>query len=94
MKATSELALVDALVQPRPAEHQAAQPVHQRALRRAHQLGPALVDVLAQAEAGSCDVAVDREVHEVFELVLPQAPADEAELQWRPARSAPRSPPR
>ena len=43
-----QLALVHALVQPRAAEHEAAQPVHQRTLRRSDQLGPAVVDVLAQ----------------------------------------------
>ena len=43
-----ELALVDALVEPRPAEHEPAQPVHERALGRSDELGPAVVDVLAQ----------------------------------------------
>ena len=52
-KPTLELALVDALVEPGAAEHEPAQPVHQRALGRADQLRPAVVDVLAQAEAGS-----------------------------------------
>src|SRR3712207_8335776 len=37
-----ELALLDALVQPRGAEHQPAQPVDQRAVGRADQLGPAV----------------------------------------------------
>jgi hypothetical protein len=55
--------------------------VHERALGGAHELGPALVDVFAQGGGGVLDVAVDGEVDEVFELVLAQAPADEAELQ-------------
>ena len=76
-----QLALVDALVEPRAAEHQAAQPVHQRALRRADQLRPAVVDVLAQRRGRVVDLAVDGQVDEVFELVLPEPPAHEAQLQ-------------
>ena len=44
-----ELAFLDALVQPGAAEHESAQPVHQRAVRRSDQVVPALVDVLAEA---------------------------------------------
>ena len=43
-----ELALLHALVQPGGAEDEPAQPVHERALGRADQLGPAVVDVLAE----------------------------------------------
>jgi hypothetical protein len=43
-----ELALLDALVEPRGAEHEPAQPVHERALGGADELGPAVVDVLAE----------------------------------------------
>ena len=55
--------------------------MHQRALGRADQLGPAVVDVLAERRGGVEDLAVDGEVDEVFELLLAEAPADEAELQ-------------
>src|SRR6185437_91687 len=75
-----QLTLLDALVQPGAAEDQAAQPVHQRALGGAHQLGPALVDVLAQGGGGIGDLAVDDEVDEVLGLVLLDGSADEAEL--------------
>ena len=44
-----ELAFLDALIQPGATEHQPAQPVHQRAIRRPDQVVPALVDVFAQA---------------------------------------------
>ena len=43
-----ELALLDALVQPGGAEDEPPQPVHERAVGRADELGPAVVDVLAQ----------------------------------------------
>ena len=69
-----ELALLDALVEPGAAEHEPPQPVHERALGRADQLGPAVVDVLAQGRGGVEDLAVDGEVDEVFELLLPSRP--------------------
>jgi hypothetical protein len=57
--------------------------VHQGALGGADQLGPALVDVLAQGGRGVGDLAVDDEVDEVFGLVLLDGPADEAEFACR-----------
>ena len=57
--------------------------MHQRALRGSDELGPAVVDVLAERRGGIVDLAVDREVDEVFELILAQPSADEAELQRR-----------
>src|SRR5919197_1482613 len=45
-----ELALLDALVQPGRAEEEPAQPVHQQSVGRADQLGPAVVDVLVEAD--------------------------------------------
>jgi hypothetical protein len=78
-----ELALLDALVQPGRAEDEPAQPVHQRAVGRADQLGPAVVDVLAEGGCRLVDLPVDREVHEVLELRIVEAAVDEAELQRR-----------
>ena len=75
-----QLALLDALVEPGGAEHEPAQPVHQRAVGRADELGPAVVDVLAEPGRRILDLAVDGEVHEVLELGRVQAAADEAEL--------------
>ena len=89
-----QLALVDALVEPRAAEHQAAQPVHQRALGRPDQLGPAVVDVLAERRGGVGDLAVDGEVDEVFELLLARGARRRTRASAPPARSARRSPPR
>ena len=86
-----ELALLDALVEPGGAEDQAPQPVHERAVGGADELGPAVVDVLAEAGGRLLDLAVDGEVHEVLELALVERAADEAELARRPARSARRS---
>ena len=90
----SQLTLVDALIQPCAAEHQTAQPVHQRALRRADQIWPALVDVLPQRGGGVEDLAVDREVDEVFQLVLPEPARPRTPASGPPARSARRSHPR
>ena len=75
-----ELALLDALVEPGGAEDEAAQPVHERAVRRADQLGPAVVDVLAEAGGRLLDLAVDGERHEVLELGVVQAAGDEPQL--------------
>ena len=57
--------------------------MHERALGRADELGPAVVDVFAEPRGGVEDLAVDGEVDEVFELLLAEAAADEAELQRR-----------
>src|SRR5439155_1452348 len=78
-----ELAFLDALVQPRGAQDQATQPVHERAVRRADELGPAVVDVLAQRRARVGDLAVDREIDEILQLGVAEAPADEGELHRR-----------
>ncbi len=53
--------------------------MHERALGRADELGPAVVDVLAERRGRIGDLAVDGEVDEVFELLLAEAAADEAE---------------
>ena len=79
----AQLTLVHALIEPRAAEHEPAQPVYERALGRADELWPAVVDVLAERRGGVVDLAVDREVDEVFELILAQSPADEPESQRR-----------
>ena len=63
-----QLALVDALVEPGAAEDEPAQPVDQRALGRADDLGPAVVDVIAERRGGIEDLPVDGEVDEVLEL--------------------------
>ena len=55
--------------------------MHERALGRADEVGPAVVDVLAEPRGRVVDLAVDREVDEVLELVLGQPAADEPELQ-------------
>ena len=55
----------------------------ERAVRGADELGPAVVDVLAEARGGVLHLAVDREVDEVLELRAVQPVADEAELQRR-----------
>ena len=75
-----ELAFLHALVEPGRAEDEPAQPVHERPLGRADQLGPAVVDVLAEAGGRVLDLAVDRQVDEVLELDALQPAADEAEL--------------
>src|SRR3954454_2251805 len=75
-----ELALLDALVEPRRPEDEPAQPVDERAVRRADELGPAVVDVLAQTRARVRDLAVDRQVDEVLQLGVAEPAADEAEL--------------
>ena len=68
--------------------------MHERALGRADELGPAVVDVLAERGGRVVDLAVDGEVDEVLELVLVEAAADEAELQRGLLAALARSPPR
>src|SRR4051794_1761088 len=63
-----ELALLHALVEPGGAEHEAAEPVHERALRGADELRPAVVDVLAERRRRVGHLPVDGQVHEVLEL--------------------------
>ena len=56
----------------------------ERAVGRADELGPAVVDVLAEGGGRVVDLAVDDEVHEVLELARrPRRAADEAELARR-----------
>ena len=57
--------------------------MHERAVAGADELGPAVVDVLAQRRGRLLDLAVDGEVDEVLELGLVEASGDEAELQRR-----------
>src|SRR4051812_3145851 len=78
-----ELALLDPLVEPGGAEDEPAQPVHERALSRADELGPAVVDVLAEAGGGILDLAVDGQVDEVLELDALEPGGHEAQLQRR-----------
>src|SRR3954451_16050309 len=78
-----ELAPLDALVEPRGAEHQPPEPVHEGSLRGAAQLGPAVVDVLAQLGGRVLDLAVDGEVDQILQLLVLQAVGHEAELQRR-----------
>ena len=65
-----ELALLDALVEPGAAEDQPPQPMHQRPIGWADQLGPAVVDVLAERGGRIGHLAVDDEVDQVLGLVL------------------------
>src|SRR5205085_12497650 len=81
VEAHVELALLHALIKPRRAEHEPSQPVDQRAVAGPDELGPAVVDVLAQGAGRVLDLAVDGEVHEVLELRVVKPAADEAELQ-------------
>ena len=74
-----ELTLLDPLVEPGAAEDQTAQPVHQRALGGADELGPAVVDVLAQRRRRIGNLAVDDEVDQVLGLVVGDRATDEAE---------------
>src|SRR5262249_46792658 len=75
-----ELTFLHALVEPGGAEDEAAQPVHEAAVGGADELGPAVVDVLAERRCGVRHLAVDGEVDEVLELELLEPAADEAEL--------------
>jgi hypothetical protein len=76
-----ELALHHALVEPGAAEDEPAQPVHQRAVRRADQALPAGVHVLAEAGVRLlADLAVHRQVHQVLALLLGQLAGHELEL--------------
>src|SRR4051812_26192497 len=75
-----QLPLFDALVEPGGAEHEPPQPVHERAVGRADQLRPAVVDVLAERRGRILDLAVDGQVDEVLELGGIELAAHEAEL--------------
>src|SRR5437763_786942 len=75
-----QLAFLDPLVQPGASEDQPAQPVHERALGGPHQLGPALVDVLAKGGRRIADLAVDDEVDQVLGLVVLDRSIEEPHL--------------
>src|SRR4051794_2431707 len=78
-----ELALLDPLVQPGGAEDESPQPVHERALGGADELGPAVVDVLAEGGGGILDLAVDGQVDQILQLGGLEAGVEEAELAGR-----------
>ena len=78
-----ELALLDPLVEPGAAEDEAPDPVDEAAVRGADELGPVLVDVLAERRGGLADLAVDGELEQVVELVAREAAVDEVELHRR-----------
>src|SRR5262249_14527979 len=78
-----ELTLLDPLVEPGAAEDEAAEPVDEAAVGGADQVLPVLVYVLAEPRAGLVDLAVDREVEKVVELVAGQALRDEPEFDRR-----------
>src|SRR6185436_18743758 len=68
-----ELALLDPLVKPGAAEDEAADPVDEAAVGGTDQVLPVLIDVLAEVGAGLGDLAADREVEEIVQLLLAQA---------------------
>jgi len=57
--------------------------VHERALGRADQLGPAIVDVFTERRRGIRYLPVNGQIDEVFELLLAEAAAHEAHLDRR-----------
>src|SRR5882757_8234885 len=75
-----ELALLDPLIEPGAAEDEAADPVDEAAVGRTDEVLPVLVDVLTEGGAGLGDLAADREVEKVVELLLAEALADEGQL--------------
>src|ERR1700742_4988768 len=78
-----ELTLLDPLVEPGAAEDEAADPVDEAAVGGTDQVLPVLVDVFAEGGGGLGDLAADREVEEVVDLVLVEPLADEFELHGR-----------
>ena len=67
-----ELALLDPLIEPGAAEDEAADPVDEALLGAADELDPVRVDVLAEGGGRVADLAVDRELDEVVELLGPR----------------------
>jgi hypothetical protein len=57
--------------------------VDEALVRRADELLPVRVDVLAEPRVGLVDLAVDRELEQVVELLFGQPLVDEAELDRR-----------
>src|SRR5207244_5011804 len=68
-----QLALLHALVEPRSPEDEAPEPMDERAVRGADEVVPAVVDVAPERRYRFADLAVDRQVHEVLELVQREA---------------------
>src|ERR1700760_2081811 len=75
-----ELALLDPLVEPGAAEDEAPDPVDEAAVGGTDEVLPVLVDVFPEGGAGLGDLAADREVEEVVDLLLAQSLVDEGEL--------------
>src|SRR5580704_18514608 len=75
-----ELALLDALIEPRAPEDQTAQPANKRAIGRPDEVGPAVVDVIAERRGGFGDLAVHDEIDQILALVVVDRAADESEL--------------
>ena len=75
-----ELTLLDPLVEPGTAEDEAPEPVHEAAVGGPDELGPVLVDVLAERRGRLADLAVDGELEQVVELVALEPAVDEVKL--------------
>src|SRR3954451_20371733 len=60
-----ELALLDSLIEPGAAEDEATKPVDEAAVGGPDQVGPVIVDVLAEHRDRLADLAVDGELEEV-----------------------------
>src|SRR5436305_2794241 len=75
-----EFALLDPLVEPSAAEDESAQPMHERALGGADQLGPAFVHVLTQRRRGFAHLTVDHQVDQILGLVGGDLVLDESHL--------------
>ena len=78
-----ELALLDPLVEPGATEDEPAKPVDEALVGRADELGPVLVDVLAEGGGRLADLAVHRELEQVVQLVAREPVLDEVELHGR-----------
>src|ERR1700750_3419828 len=65
-----ELTLLDPLGEPGAAEDEAADPVDEAAVGGTDQILPVLVDVFSERGAGLGDLAADREVEQIVELLL------------------------
>ena len=75
-----ELTFLDALVEPGAAEDEAAKPMNKASVRRADELRPVLVDVLAERRAGVGDLSVHRKLEQVVQFFGSEAVIDEVEL--------------
>ena len=79
-KSTSQLALLDSLVQPRGAEDQAPQPVDERAVGGADELGQQSLTCSPRADAGSWTSPLTERLTRCLEFTVGQRAADEPEL--------------